>query len=175
MEFLTVIMEKTNPQPENSLPRCRQHLKEQDLALLISLRRNAREKLTTISRKTHIPVSTLHDKLKSFLDGMIEKHTTLLNYESLGYTCHAHLLLRAAREHKDALRQHLSSHPNVNSAFKINNGWNFLVDVVFPGLDALDNFLDDLENRFAVTDHQVHYIIDEIKRESFLTDELILP
>lgn len=151
----------------------RQTMKEQDIQLLTSLRRNAREKLTTISRKTHIPVSTLHDKLKSFLDGTIAKHTTLLNYERLGYLCHAHVLLNVPKEHKQALREYIERHPNINSAFKINNGWAFLIDTVFKSLDSLDGFLDELEARFDVTEHQVHYIIDEIKREAFMTDPLI--
>lgn len=168
-----VILGKSNYHLGSYTESMEKTLKDQDLQLLTSLRRNAREKLTDISRRTQIPVSTLHDKLKGLLGGMVRKHTTLLNYERLGYGCHAHLLLCAPKEQKQALREFLEKHPNVNSAFKINNGWTYLVDGVFLTLDALDQFLDVLESRFDVTQHQVHYIIDEIKRESFLTDDIL--
>lgn len=155
-------MEKT-PQP----PR------RQDLLLLCSLRKNAREKLTTISRETHIPVSTLHDKLSGMLGGIVRRHTTLLDYGKLGYQCRAHLLINAPSDRKERLREWLARHPNVNSAFKINNGFTFMLDVVFESLDRLDDFTDSMERDFGVTSTQTHYIIDEIKREAFLTDPFL--
>lgn len=141
-----------------------------DLLLLSQLRRNAREKLTTMSRRTQIPVSTIHEKIKGFNARFVKKHTVLLDFPKLGYQCRAKVLVNAPKEHKLALKEHLEKHANVNSAYKINNGYTYMLDVIFPNLDQLDGFLDELEAEFDVKDTQTYYIIDELKREGFLTD-----
>lgn len=153
----------------------RPELNAKDFALLSTLRRNAREKLTTISRRTNIPVSTLHEKLKQFADTFIKKHTVLLDFNKLGYQCRAKVLVNAPKETKQELRQHLERHPNVNSAYKINNGYTYLLDVVFPHLDDLDSFIETLESKYDVTNTQTYYIIDELKREGFMTDPYLQP
>ena len=157
-------MENVRNLPEN--------LNAKDLLLLSQLRRNAREKLTTMSRRTRMPVSTIHEKLKGYNAGVIKKHTVLLDYPRLGYQCRAQVLVNAPKETKQALKEHLRKHPNVNSLFKINNGYTYLLDVVFPGLDELDKFIDGLESEYDVSNTQTYYIIDELKREGFLTDVL---
>lgn len=150
----------------------RPELNAKDLLLLSTLRRNAREKLTTISRRTSIPVSTLHEKLKQYADSLIKKHTVLLDFNKLGYQCRAKVLVNAPKETKQELRSHLERHPNVNSAYKINNGYTYLLDVIFPHLDDLDKFIETLESKYDVTNTQTYYIIDELKREGFMTDLL---
>ena len=141
-----------------------------DLLLLSQLRRNAREKLTAISRRTNIPVSTIHEKIKGYNKHLVKKHTVLLDFPKLGYQCRAKVLVSAPKEHKQALKEHFEKHANVNSAYKINNGYTYMLDVIFHNLDQLDTFLDDLENDYDVKDTQTYYIIDELKREGFLTD-----
>lgn len=159
-------MENNRTFPEN--------LNANDLMILSQLRSNAREKLTKISRLTRIPVSTIHEKLKKYNKGVVKKNTVLLDYTKIGYQCHAHVLVNAPKETKQELKHHLERHPNVNSAYKINNGYTYLLDVIFPGLNDLDKFIDQLETGYNVTNTQTYYIIDELKREGFMTDPLLM-
>ena len=145
-----------------------------DLLLLSQLRKNAREKLTTMSRRTQMPVSTIHERIKGYNRSLIKKHTVLLDYPKLGYQCRAQVLVNAPKETKQDLKAYLEKHPNVNSAYKINNGFTYLLDVIFPGLDDLDSFLDRLEGQYDVTNTQTYYIIDELKREGFMTDPMLM-
>jgi len=154
---------------ENSR-RIPDNLNAKDLMLLSQLRKNAREKLTTISRRTQMPVSTIHEKLKGYNLGVVKKHTVLLDFPKLGYQCRAKVLVNAPKETKGELKDYLQKHPNINSAYKINNGYTYMLDVVFPTLDDLDQFLEKLESGYDVRDTQTYYIIDELKREGFLTD-----
>ena len=136
--------------------------------LLSFLRENSREKLTTISRKTRIPISTLFDLLKELQESIIIKNTTLINFERLGYHTRAQIFLRVGQNNKEKLKQHLILNENVNNLFKINNGWDFLVETVHQIIQDLDKFLDKLNNNYALEDKQLNYLINDIKREGFL-------
>jgi DNA-binding IclR family transcriptional regulator len=55
------------------------------LQLLTHLRENSREKLTSISKKNNIPISTLFDLLKELQGGLVTKSTVLLDYSKLEF------------------------------------------------------------------------------------------
>ncbi len=52
-------------------------MKDMDLSVLAKLRQNARERLTKMSRKTSIPVTTLYNKIKTLESSIVKKHTSL--------------------------------------------------------------------------------------------------
>ena len=132
------------------------------------LRENSREKLTTISRKTNIPISTLFDLLKELQTGLITKSTVLLDYSKLGYHTRAKVFLKVNNDSKDKLKNHLNLNPNVNTVFKINNKWNFIIETVHKNIKELDDFLEKLEDNYNIEDKQIHYLVDEVKREGFV-------
>ena len=136
--------------------------------LLIScLRNNCREKLTSISKKTNVPISTLFDLLKELQGNIITKNTVLLNFPKLGYHSRAQVFLKVNRENREKLKQHLNFHPNINTIYKVNHGWNFIIETVHKNIKELDDFLENLESQFMIEDKQIHYLIDEIKKEGF--------
>ncbi len=143
-------------------------LKAKELCVLSELRQDSRMKLTEISKRTRIPVSTIHDRMKGGFEGAITKMTALLDFRSLGYTARATIILKVDKNQRDGVRAFLSFSSAVNNLFKINNGYDFMVDGVFKTFIDLENFVEDLEERFAIRDKQVYYIIDEIEREKFL-------
>ncbi len=140
------------------------------LQLLAHLRENSREKLTTISRKTNIPISTLFDLLKELQTGLITKSTVLLDYSKLGYHTRAKVFLKVNNDSKDKLKNHLNLNPNVNTVFKINNKWNFIIETVHKNIKELDDFLEKLEDNYNIEDKQIHYLVDEVKREGFVVN-----
>jgi len=134
------------------------------------LRENSREKLTSISKKTNIPISTLFDLLKELQGGLILKSTVLLDYSKLGYHARAKVFLKVSNENKEKLKNHLNLNPNVNTIYKINNGWSFLIETVHKNIKELDIFLEKLEDNYNIENKQIHYLIDEVKREGFVVD-----
>lgn len=145
-------------------------LKRKEKMLLSHFRCNARESLTSISRRTSIPVSTIFDKLRQYERQFIRRHTTLLDFAKLGYLTRANVMLKAGVDHRDALREFLMKHDHVNSLFKINNGYDFLVEVIFHHLKDMEDFLELLENKYHVIGKTVFYVIEDICRESFMAD-----
>ena len=145
-------------------------VKPSDLKLISYLRKNARQTLTNISKKTRIPISTLYDKLKLHEGNIILKHTTLLDFAKLGFNCRANVLLRTDREHREKLGSYLKVHPLINNLYKINNGFDFLAEGIFCHVKDLEDFVDELEKNFPLEEKKTHYIIEDLKREEFMPD-----
>jgi DNA-binding Lrp family transcriptional regulator len=150
-------------------------MNQKDMKILSYLRNDARMPLTKMSKKTAIPVSTLFDRLKANEEKVIVKHTCLLDFTKLGYNSRANITLKVDKEDKDKLKEYLVRHHSVNSVYKINNGYDFMIEGIFRQIKDMELFLDDLDNRFKITDKKAFFIIEDLKRESFLSDpDLIL-
>lgn len=141
-----------------------------DMLLMAHLRKNSRETLTKMSRLTKIPVSTLYDKLKHYERSLIHKHTCLVDFASLGFNTKASILLKVERGIREELKNYLLKDFNVNTVYKINSGYDFMVEGVFKHIKDMEDFLEKLEERFEIKDKVVHYIIEDIKREEFMAD-----
>lgn len=146
-------------------------MKNKDILLLTALRRNAREKLKEVSRATKLPVSTLFDRLNILRKTHITKSTILLNFPKIGYECHALIIIKANPQQRDRLGRHLELHNNVNALYKVNNGYDFIVEAVHKNIKDLDRFLEDIKKNYGAEQHEIHYLIDEIKKESFLPQQ----
>ena len=142
-------------------------MKDKDLVILSHLRRNSREVLTRISRKSGIPISTLHDRIKAGVGGYINKYTVLLDFGKMGFNTRAKVTLKVAKDDKQKLLERLEKIPNVNSIYRINNGYDFMLDCIFRNMVELENFLEDIEARFEIQKRDIYYIISSIKQEEF--------
>ncbi len=144
-------------------------MKEKELEVLRALRQNARETLTTISRKTGIPVSTLFDRLAEYKQHLIIKHTCLIDYTKLGYDLRVQLLVRLIKGKED-FEKYMVEHLHVNTVYRINNGYDYLVEAVFKNMKDFTTFTQSLE-RFAIKERKEFYVLEDIKREAFLTTD----
>ena len=120
-------------------------MKKINTTILGHLRNDGRMCLTTMSRKIGMPVSTIHEKLKQYKAKGYVQPSLLLNFEKMGFTAHAHILLRVRNKHKPKLFDFLNNHKNVNRLYQINNGWNLLAEVVFKNMKELEKFVDKLK------------------------------
>lgn len=144
-------------------------LERKELILLSHLRQNARKNLTTISRETGIPVSTIFDKIRKYEKTVIKKHTALLDFSQLGYDVKVHIALRVPREQRNDLKEYLMKEPLVNSVYRINNGYDFLIEAFFRNIREVHDFVEGLE-RFKVKKPEEYYVLEEIKKEAFMSD-----
>jgi DNA-binding Lrp family transcriptional regulator len=142
------------------------------MALISHLRTDARMTLTQLSRNTRIPVSTVFDRLRNYETSLITKHTSLLDFNKFGFFARATVILKVSKRHFEGIREFLSTHPHVNSLYKINNGFDFLVEVIFTHVKELESFLEVLNSRFIIKQKVVYYLLDEIKKEAFLSNTL---
>ncbi|MBS3165868.1 Lrp/AsnC family transcriptional regulator [Candidatus Woesearchaeota archaeon] len=149
-------------------------IKKNELILLSHLRRNARETLTKISRDTRIPVSTIFDKLKRYDNNLIKKATVLLDFQKLGYNTRVTLMLKVPKEQRDNLKNFLIHENNVNSIYRVNNNFDFLMEGIFTSMQDFQEFIENLEEKFEIKDKQMFYILDDIKKEEFMSNPKLL-
>lgn len=142
---------------------------EKDLLVISYLRRDARESLTRISKQTNIPVSTIFDKIRFTKGRLIKKFTTIIDFQNLGFYARAVLLIKVKREERDSIKEYLISHKHVNSAFRVNNNYDVLVEAVFKNISEYEQFVDELDSKFTIEQKQAFFILEDIKREEFLS------
>lgn len=145
-------------------------LTQKDWLLVANMRQNSRENLTTISRRTGIPVSTIYDHVRQQTGLLYIKHVALLNFGRLGFGTKVYMLIRTPKQNREHLQTFLELHWNVNTLFKVNNGYDFGAECVFKDVSALEEFLHKLEDEHGVKELEVHYVLEELKREAFLAD-----
>ena len=153
----------------NSLHSSLHGIKQKDLLLLACLRENARKTLTEISRQTKIPISTIFDRLKTTRESIIKKHTTIIDFAMLGFNTTAKIVFKTQKDKREELKNFLLKHQNINSIYKINNGYDFLVEGIFRNIKELEDFSEMLEEKFKIRSKQVYYVIEEIAREQFFS------
>ncbi len=141
-------------------------LSKKDEEILAYLRAGARRNLTEISKATKIPVSTVFDRLRKFEQTFIMRHTSLLDYQKLGLE-RKQIFVKVAKEDRDSVLTFLLRHRHVNTICRVDNKFDFMVEIVFSKLVEYYEFLEALE-QFHVLAREEYYVIDDLKREAFL-------
>lgn len=142
-----------------------------ELQIVAQLRQDARMQITQISKNTRIPISTIYDRIKNNKAGLMTRNVTLVDFNKLGFSCRVTIALRLKKkEERDTVREHLQKNFNVNSLFKINNGYDYMIDAVFRNVKEVEHFLENIEEQFKVAEMKTYYVIDELARERFLSD-----
>ena len=149
-------------------------IQQRDLKILSALRTNARVKLSDISKATRVPISTIWDRLREYEGKIIRGHITLLDFSRLGFATRAQVLIKTDMRCREMLREYLSKHQNVNTFCKINNGFDYMVEIVFVTIRQMEDFLENLEQKFTIHNLEIHYIVEDIKKEGFLADAELL-
>jgi DNA-binding Lrp family transcriptional regulator len=141
---------------------------QKDKKVLALLRMDSRLKLKRMARILQVPQSTLHDRLKKVQHQYVVKHSSLLNFSELGFMTRAIVVIRVEKEKRKEVNTFLMAHPMINTLQKINNGYDFLFEGVFPHLKDMEEFFDMMESLYKIKGKNVYYIIDDMKREGFM-------
>jgi len=144
-------------------------LSKKDIEIISHLRNNARKKITTISRQTNIPVTTIYDKVRVHERKFIKKHTSLLDFQKMGFLATAHIAIKVEKDSREALQKFLLEKPNINSLYKTNFGTDLLAEGIFKDTAELQNFKEEIEEKFHTNEIRIFNIIEELKKEEFLT------
>tara|TARA_Y100000310_G_scaffold287358_1_gene312191 strand:- start:2990 stop:3457 length:468 start_codon:yes stop_codon:yes gene_type:complete len=140
--------------------------REKDLRIYAELRKDARKSLTNISKATKLPISTVFDKLK--YDRAVKKYTALVDFTDFGFSTKVMMMIALPKEKRKEAKTFLCKHQNTNSVFKINHNYDFMIEAVFKHIKHLEDFVDVLENKFQLQRVDIHHIIYDIQRETFM-------
>lgn len=141
------------------------------MILLSHFRQNARISLTKLSRLTKIPVSTIFDKLKDYeTNKLIKKSTAIIDFRKLGFEIRNQILLSTSKDNKEKLQAFLMTNPQVNTIYRINNGYDFLIETIFRNMREMDEFMRSLDT-FEPIQKKEFFIMEDLKREEFLSNK----
>jgi Lrp/AsnC family transcriptional regulator for asnA, asnC and gidA len=139
-----------------------------DLKILAHLRQDSRVNLTKISKKTLMPVTTIFDKMKKYQHDIIQKSTILVDFKKLGYDIRVQILVKVAQEKREDFRIFLQKSFSINSVYRINNGFDYMIEAIFKDMIELEIFNDQLDTQ-GITAKQEHYILEDIRKEEFIS------
>lgn len=144
-------------------------IKEEDIKILGHLRNNARASLVDISKETHIPQSTVYQRLEQYERKYIKKHTSLLDFERLGFKIQTNIVLKIRKEDRLNFLEFIAQHPHINNAYKIDDGFDFALECIFIDHDHFKTFLEELEEHFGIEQKCVYLLLQCLKHEAFLS------
>jgi DNA-binding Lrp family transcriptional regulator len=144
-------------------------LRQTDLELIKHLRTGRRNKVTEISKSMNIPVTTLYDRLDVLDERFGIHHTALVDFSKIGFKSNVHMGFKVGINDKESFQGFLETHPALNSLYRVNHGYDFLAHLVFKDIDEMKIFLDTANSRFNILSTQVFDVVDEIKKEAFLS------
>ncbi|MFT4310641.1 MAG: Lrp/AsnC family transcriptional regulator [Candidatus Woesearchaeota archaeon] len=145
-------------------------MEQKELLILHHFRKNARENLKSASKKTGVPISTIHERLKKYQGTLIKKHTVLLDFSLLGYALKVFMVIKAHK--KEDVIHFLSHYKQTNSLYRISNGYDIMVEVLFRDLLQYQQFCDELDT-YDIVSKQEYFILKELKQEEFLSNDLL--
>ncbi len=141
---------------------------EKEKQIIAALRKNARYSLKELAQKLDMPTSTVHDKVKRYEKTIIQKHTSLLNFQELGFNTHLFLAIKTKRGQRNELENYLKNSCHTNTLYQVNDQFDFLVETIFKNPKEAQDFLDELKENFIIEKFYVHNIICNLKKEEFL-------
>jgi len=126
-------------------------LDEKDKQILDMLKEDSKLTTSKISKKTAIPVTTVHNRIKKLeKENYIKNYTVNVNHEKLGLKIGAFILLSVSYEPKDGTRimqedvaRKIKSLPEVEEVNIVAGGTDIVLRVRTTDVKALNDFIID--------------------------------
>jgi len=144
-------------------------MNDKEKKLIVELRKNSRQRINKIATLHNFPVSTMADILKRLQKKKLFHHTTKIKFEKLGFPLNIKIALKTILQERPSLEEYLQKSPNLNNLYKINDGYDYMAELVFRNHGYFQDFLEDLELKNTIIQKQVFHITRTIQEEKFLT------
>ena len=122
-------------------------LDEKDRAILEELRQDAKKTTKTIAENTHIPRTTVHDRIhKMETSGVIRRFTIVPNYETIGEPTTAFVFISYAGGAGSTQREVADRLAKVNGVYEvhmISGDWDILAKVRGENVERIGELVTD--------------------------------
>lgn len=144
-------------------------MEEKDEIILGFLRENAKLTTSKISKKTGIPITTVHNRIKKMVaEGIIKKYTVEIDYDKIGKHIPAFILINVdPKELKeknlsyDVVAQKLKIMPEVEDAYAITGAFDIYAKIRIESVEKLNEFLVKLRKIIGIERTQTGIILSE--------------
>ena len=143
-------------------------LDDKDLKILALMRSNAKYTSQQISKKTLIPVTTIHNRIKKLEhEGVIKGYTLRLDHRKLGKNILAFILMTVVytlpngkKVSQQQLARDISKFPCVEESYMVTGGTDIIAKVRVTDVEELNKFvINDLLNLDVVGNTQTIIVL----------------
>jgi Lrp/AsnC family leucine-responsive transcriptional regulator len=121
------------------------NIDKKDMKIIEYLKEHGRDKISDISNSLQIPRATIFERMERLRkDGFIKKYTVDLNYEKLGYSVLAYIMIQYNSKSsidQRSLCVNLSRLENVISASIITGDWDIIILTAQKSMKDLSTFV----------------------------------
>ena len=136
-----------------------------DVKIMQLLASNARMSIREISRELGLAVSTVHMRLQKLIGmGAIKRFTIIPDYDALGYSITALMLLQVDGERITDAEELLASEPNVIAVYDITGDYDVAVVARFRDVKELDEFVKRV-NKVPYIKRTVTSLVLRVRKE----------
>ena len=141
-------------------------LDEDDLAVLKELQMNGRASYSKLSKKTGIPGSTIHDKVKRLIsNGVIKGYTIIIDKEKVGLDNVAIIGVETGAKQFRDVAKNLCEIREIVEVYGTTAEFDLMVKVRASSRDELSNVLNQIRSVDGVDDIYVSSILEVFKEE----------
>ncbi len=144
-------------------------LDEEDFTILTEIQKDGRISYVKLSRKTGIPDSTIHDKIKRLISkGVIKKFITILNDEKVGVNIVAIIGVETGAKLYKNVAEALCEVEAVVEVYGTTAEFDLIIKVRTSTRDELSKILNQIRKIDGVDDIYVSSILEVFKEEHTL-------
>ncbi|MDY3919639.1 MAG: Lrp/AsnC family transcriptional regulator [Candidatus Limivivens sp.] len=136
-----------------------------DYKILECLRTNARQSASDISKKIHLSVSTVIERIRKMeASGIIKSYTAVLDEKKLGNDVTA--LMEVSLEHPkyyESFTDGILKNPNIISCYYLAANFDFLLKIVCRSSEHLEEIHRWIKVQPGVSSTRTHYVLKDLK------------
>lgn len=145
-------------------------LDKKDSTILAALKENAKLSTQQIAKRTRIPITTVHNRIKKLeKEGIVKGYTVVLDNKKIGKPLAAYILitvdyklLKEIKKSQYELAQQLLKNPAVESSAMITGASDIIIKVRCGSIDELNEFVTIyLRNVEGVEKTQTAIVLNE--------------
>lgn len=126
-----------------------------DRRIISILQKNARTSLKTLSESCFISSPAIAARITRLeKNGVIANYQTTVDYQKLDYHVKAFIRVQLNPNQKKEFYPYVASIPNILECNCVTGDYSELLEVVFESTEALDSFVNDLQ-QFGKTSTQI--------------------
>ncbi len=146
-------------------------LDEKDWQILEHLKQNSKLSTYKIARKTLIPVTTVHNRIKKLeKQGIIQKYTVIVDNKKLGKPITAYILVHydislwGKKISREEFRKKILELPNIEAIEYLTGRFDILLKVQLRDMEELNTIiLDKLRQIPGIGSSETFFVLEEVK------------
>ncbi|MDO5851061.1 MAG: Lrp/AsnC family transcriptional regulator [Methanobacteriaceae archaeon] len=138
---------------------------QNDKKILKILSENSRTTISTISKKTGIPDTTISNRIKKLEKNTIKEYTTIINPQSVGLNITAIIIIQTESEKHENVEKQLPKLEEISEAYTISGEYDILIKVWAQTLEELNNITNTIRSIDGIEDLTEMIVMERLKEK----------